>query len=64
VLAQLNPGCTLKKQILKLTMQRTDRKKADNRDRKIHESEHRNKNSKVKTSREEKILKQQKNLNS
>ena len=38
-------------------MQRTDRKKADNRDRKIHESEHRNKNSKVTTSREEKNFK-------
>ena len=45
-------------------MQRTDGKKADNRDRKIHEREHRNKNSKVKTWREEKILKQQKKLNS
>ena len=40
-----------RKKIFKVTTQRTDRKKVNNRDRKMHKSEDRNKNSQMKTLR-------------
>ena len=49
----------IERKCLNVTTQRTDRKKI-NRELKIYESEHRNKNAEVETLREKQNLKQQK----